>query len=62
LDALAGVHADAAELVKLCYFVGLTHEEAAKELGVSLRSVERLWAFARAWLSVVIKRNKNTAA
>jgi DNA-directed RNA polymerase specialized sigma24 family protein len=40
----------AAEMVKLCFFVGLTHEQAAKELGVSLSTVERTWTFARAWL------------
>ncbi len=40
----------AAEVVKLCFFAGLTHEQVAKELGVSLSTVERTWAFARAWL------------
>ena len=38
------------ELVKLCFFVGLTQEQAAKELGISLSTAERLWAYARAWL------------
>ncbi|OAI56199.1 RNA polymerase subunit sigma [Verrucomicrobiaceae bacterium SCGC AG-212-N21] len=50
LDGLAQVDARAAEVVKLCYFVGLTREEAARELGISLSSAERLWSFARAWL------------
>jgi RNA polymerase sigma factor (TIGR02999 family) len=50
LDRLAAVDARAAEVVKLCFFVGLTQEEAARELGVSLATAERLWAFARAWL------------
>jgi RNA polymerase sigma factor (TIGR02999 family) len=50
LDRLAGVDARAAEVVKLCFFVGLTQEEAAKELGISLATVERRWSFARAWL------------
>ena len=36
--------------MKLCFFVGLTHEQAAKELGVSLSTIERTWTFARAWL------------
>ena len=50
LDRLAAVDARAAEMVKLCFFVGLTQEQAAKELEVSLSTAERLWAFARAWL------------
>lgn len=50
LDRLATVEPRAAELVKLCFFVGLTQEQAAKHLGVSISTVERTWAFARAWL------------
>ena len=50
LDRLQEVNARAAEVVKLCYFVGLSHEHAAKELGTPLRNVERLRSFARAWL------------
>jgi DNA-directed RNA polymerase specialized sigma24 family protein len=36
--------------VKLCFFVGLTQEQAAQELELSVATVERDWAFARAWL------------
>jgi len=50
LDRLAEADARAAELVKICFFVGLTQEQAAKELGVSISTVERTWAYARAWL------------
>jgi len=50
LDRLAKVDTRAAEMVKLCFFVGLTQEEAARELGVSLSTAERVWGFARAWL------------
>jgi len=50
LDRLAAVDSRAAEVVKLCFFAGFKQEEAAKELGLSLSTVERLWAFARAWL------------
>ena len=39
-----------AELVKLRYFVGLTMQEAAEVLGISLRSANSYWAHARAWL------------
>jgi RNA polymerase sigma factor (TIGR02999 family) len=52
-DALIGlVESDpqAAELVKLRYFAGLTMSEAAETLGIPPRSADRLWAFARAWL------------
>ncbi len=50
LDQLATVNASAAEMVKYCFFIGLTQEQAARELGVSLATAERLWSFARAWL------------
>jgi len=50
LDRLATVDTRSAEMVKLCFFVGLTQEEAAHELGVSLATAERVWGFARAWL------------
>ena len=56
LDRLARVDQRAAEVVKLCFFTGLTQEQAAKELGISLRSVERLWAFAQAWLFREVKK------
>src|SRR6185503_186371 len=39
-----------AELVKLRYFVGLTLEETAEILGISLATAKRQWTFARAWL------------
>jgi RNA polymerase sigma factor (TIGR02999 family) len=50
LTRLAEINPQGAELVKLCFFVGLTQEQAAKELGVSVSTVERLWAYSRAWL------------
>jgi RNA polymerase sigma factor (TIGR02999 family) len=40
----------AARLVKLRYFVGMTHQEAAASLGLTRRQADRLWALARAWL------------
>jgi len=40
----------AAEVVKLSYFGGFTLEEAAEVLGISRRTAQRYWAFARAWL------------
>lgn len=40
-----------AEIVRLRYFIGLENAEVAEMLGISVRSVERHWAFAKAWLS-----------
>jgi RNA polymerase sigma factor (TIGR02999 family) len=50
LTRLAAADAQAAELVKLRYFGGLTIKEAAAALGVSPRTADSLWAYARAWL------------
>lgn len=51
VEALADTDGDAAELVKLRYFGGLTIDEAAAAMAISTRSAQRLWAFARAWLA-----------
>jgi RNA polymerase sigma factor (TIGR02999 family) len=61
LDRLATVDLRAAQVVKLCFFVGLTQAEAARELGVSLSTAERLWGFARAWLFREIQKIRNAA-
>ncbi len=50
LDRLAAQDARKAEVVKLRYFVGLTFEEAADVLGISVATANREWAYARAWL------------
>jgi RNA polymerase sigma factor (TIGR02999 family) len=56
LERLAGHDTTAAEIVKLRYFVGMTMEECAAALELPLRSTERMWAFARAWLRQEIGR------
>jgi RNA polymerase sigma factor (TIGR02999 family) len=56
LTRLAAVDPEAAKLVNLRYFAGLTVEEAAQALGISSRTVKRNWAFARAWLQREIDR------
>ncbi len=61
LSRLARTDARAAELVHLCFFVGLTQEQAAKELGVSASTVERKWAYARAWLFREIQKGKTAS-
>jgi len=50
LEKLALEDASAAEMAKLRFFVGLTLEEAAQVLGVTKRTADRYWAFARVWL------------
>lgn len=55
LDKLTGQDPAKAQLVKLRYFVGLTLEEAADILGISLATAKRQWTFARAWLHAEIK-------
>jgi RNA polymerase sigma factor (TIGR02999 family) len=50
LDRLAEVEPRAAEVVKLRYFAGLTVPEAAAALGISPRTADNDWAYARAWL------------
>jgi RNA polymerase sigma factor (TIGR02999 family) len=50
LDKLAVQHKVEAELVKLRYFVGMTNEEAAEVLGISVRTAKYYWTHARAWL------------
>ena len=42
--------AQAADLVKLRYIVGLTMQECADALNLPLRTAERLWTFAKTWL------------
>src|SRR5438132_11182407 len=56
LDRLTATDTEAAELVKLRFFAGLTAEQAAEALGVSSRTADRIWAYARAFL---LKQLKN---
>ncbi len=50
LDDLARTDGQAATLVKLRFFAGLTTTEAAQALGMSVRSAHDLWTYARSWL------------
>jgi RNA polymerase sigma factor (sigma-70 family) len=50
LTKLAGQDPKVAELVKLRYFAGLTIKGAAEILGISPRTADHYWAYAKAWL------------
>ena len=50
IDALEKVDARAARVVVLRFFGGLSHEDTADALGVSVITVKREWAAAKAWL------------
>jgi RNA polymerase sigma factor (TIGR02999 family) len=50
LNELATVDSRAAELVKLRYFAGLSGADSAKALGISARTADRTWLYARTWL------------
>ena len=60
-DALAGLaleDAQGAEIVRLRYFVGLTIPEIAAVLDLSPSTVDRHWAFGRAWLKRTIRAER----
>ena len=59
LELLALEDAPSAEMVKLCYFAGLSLAEAGELLGFSERTAKRRWAYARAWLFDIIQRGSN---
>ena len=52
LDRLAAGHPRKAELVKLRYFAGLSHHEAAAALGIAISTADDDWAYAKSWLRV----------
>jgi RNA polymerase sigma factor (sigma-70 family) len=50
LEKLSQADPQAAQLVKLRYFAGLTTDEAAKAMGISSRTAYYAWDYARSWL------------
>jgi RNA polymerase sigma factor (TIGR02999 family) len=59
LAALALEDPEAAEVVKMRYFVGMTITEISATLGLAPRTVDRHWAFARAWLKRAIRSSSS---
>ena len=57
LEGLAREDPLAAELVKLRFFIGLPHREAARILGISHSKADRAWLFAKAWLGQKMKES-----
>jgi RNA polymerase sigma factor (TIGR02999 family) len=56
LDRLEALDPAKAELVKLRYFAGMTIEQAAETLAISVTTANRWWSYARAWLHEEIRR------
>ena len=55
LDRLAARDPLKAEIIKLRYFVGMSHQEVATALGLAEPTVRRHWAYARSWLYAELK-------
>lgn len=62
LEALAREDSQAAEVVRMRYFVGMTVPEIAVALDLAPRTVDRHWAFARAWLKRAIRTTLSSPA
>jgi len=59
LEKLEAKDPEAAQLIKLRFFTGLSNEDAARAMGLAVRSATRLWTYARAWLFKEISGDKN---
>lgn len=55
LENFERIEPEKAKLIKLRYFAGMTIPEAAQAMGLSTATVERHWAYARAWLHTELK-------
>jgi RNA polymerase sigma factor (TIGR02999 family) len=61
LEELAGFDPKQARLVELRFFGGLTLQETAEVLGISVATVKREWSTARAWLHARVAEGGETA-
>ena len=59
LERLAEADAQRGRIVELRFFGGLTHNEVAEVLGVSVDTIERQWRFARAWLHREVQKGEH---
>ena len=50
LEKLAEIDQQRAKIVELRFFGGLTNEEVAEAMGVSMRTIQKQWAGTRVWL------------
>ena len=62
LDRLAEENEECADLVKMRFFAGLSVDEAGTALGISPRTADRHWAYARAWLYDELRDPDSTAS
>jgi RNA polymerase sigma factor (TIGR02999 family) len=59
LDELATLDPPAADLIKLRFFTGVSHHQAADLPGLSRSTADRTWLFARAWLFQQIRSEQS---
>ena len=62
MSKFSDIHPQAAELVQLLFFGGLTLSEAAKAMEMSPRTTERFWEYARGWLRREIQASDTTVS
>ena len=62
LDRLTKLSARQAQVVELHSLIGLTEEEVAEVLGVSVKTVKRDWRFAKAWLKMEMTGGQSGSA
>ena len=58
ITRLESVDGEAATVVRLRYFAGLTIDQTAAAMGISAPTVKRTWAFARGWLREAIESER----
>ncbi len=61
IQRLAVKDKQAADLIKLRFFAGMTNAEAAQSLGLAERTANRIWAYSRAWLLAEIAVDSSEA-